>query len=184
MIMCHSLKNGGFQGRLGAVRPQLLDAFPRHFEVRTSVRPSVCVTALGRHRESQRLERQMAAKRWHETGFVFTSTVGTPIDDGNALREFDAVVKAAGLPKQRFPDLRHAAITLLGAQGGPPKVIADIVGRSDIRLTRNVYQHVFQLAKREAADKMNELSIEATGGEEKSGLATAFATVGQAGPVD
>ncbi len=151
---------------------------------RTIELPAVCVTALKRHRESQRLERQMAGKRWHETGFVFTSTIGTPIDDSKVLREFNAIVKAAELPKQRFHDLRHAAITLLGAQGVPLKVIADIVGHSDIRLTQNVYQHVFQPAKREAADKMNELLIEATGGKEKSRFATGFATVGQAGAVN
>lgn len=151
---------------------------------RTIELPAVCVTALKRHRETQRLERQMAGKRWQETGFIFTSTIGTPIDDGKVLREFNAIVKAAGLPKQRFHDLRHAAITLLGAQGVPLKVIADIVGHSDIRLTQNVYQHVFQPAKREAADKMNDLLIEATGGKEKSGFATGFATVGQAGAVN
>lgn len=117
-------------------------------------------------------------------GHVFVSTIGTPIDDPKVLRESDAIVKAAGLPKLRFHDLRHAAITLLGAQGVPLKVTAEIVGHSDIRLTQNVYQHVFQPAKREAADKMNELLIEATGGKKKSGFATAFATVRQAGPVN
>jgi hypothetical protein len=44
-------------------RPRLLEAFPRHFEVRTCMLPSVCVTALERRRWSQRLERQTAGKR-------------------------------------------------------------------------------------------------------------------------
>jgi integrase len=69
-----------------------------------------------------------------------TSTIGTPIGGRKILREFDALVAAAKLPKQRFHDLRHACIPLLGAQGVPLKVISEIVGHSDIRLTQNVYQ--------------------------------------------
>ena len=94
--------------------------------------------ALKKHQKRQEGERQWTGTRWHDTGHVFTTTIGTPIDDRKILREFDALVKAAGLPKQRFHDLRHAAITLLGAQGVPLKVIAEIVGHSDIRPTQNV----------------------------------------------
>jgi hypothetical protein len=36
-------------------------------------------------------------------------------------------------------------------------MISEIVGHSDIRLTQNVYQQMFQPAKREAASKMNDL---------------------------
>jgi integrase len=35
-------------------------------------------------------------------------------------------------------------------------VIAEIVGHSDVRLTQNVYQHVYQDAKRQAAKKMDD----------------------------
>jgi len=81
----------------------------------------------------------------------------TPEDDRKILKGFNNLVKPAGLPKQRFHDLRHACISLLGAQGVPLKVIAEIVGRSDIRLTQNVYQHVYHEAKAEAATKMDAL---------------------------
>ena len=73
--------------------------------------------------------------------------------------------------------LRHAAVTLLGARGVPLKAIAEIVGHSDIRLTRNVYQHVFQPAKREAADQMNALLEDAVARVPvEKGLATKPAT--------
>ncbi len=97
----------------------------------------------------------MAGADWQVTGHVFTSSIGTPIDDRKILKEFNALVETAKLPKQRFHDLRHACVSLLGAQGVPLKVIAEIVGHSDIRLTQNVYQHVYQEAKAEAAAKMD-----------------------------
>jgi integrase len=124
---------------------------------RTIELPTSCVTALKAHSERQRQERQLAGSRWAETSHVFTSTIGTPIDDRKILKEFDALVAAAKLPKQRFHDLRHACISLLGAQDVPLKVIAEIVGHSDIRLTQNVYQHVYQEARHDAAVKMDEL---------------------------
>ena len=124
---------------------------------RTIQLPEVCIDALRAHWTRQQAEREWAGSAWHQTPFVFTSKIGTPLDDRRVLLEFTRLVKFAGLPKQRFHDLRHACISLLAAQGVPLKVISEIVGHSDIRLTQNVYQHVFQPAKREAASKMNDL---------------------------
>jgi hypothetical protein len=39
----------------------------------------------------------------------------------------------------------------------PLKVIAEIVGHSDVRLTQNLYQHVYREAKRDAAGKIDAL---------------------------
>ena len=141
---------------------------------RTVELPASCTTALKAHQERQQQERALAGAGWVETGYVFTSTKGTPIDDRKILKDFDSLVKAAGLPKQRFHDLRHACISLLGAQGVPLKVVAEIVGHSDIRLTQNVYQHVYQEAKRDAADKMDAL-LSAVQAAEKP-VATSVAT--------
>jgi len=117
--------------------------------------PAICVTALKDHRARQVKERAFAGDRWKETGFIFTSTIGTPLGERNVLRDFDAIVKKAGLPKRRIHDLRHTAISLLAANGVPLKTISGIVGHSDVRLTENIYRHVFSEEKREAAAKMD-----------------------------
>jgi len=75
---------------------------------------------------------------------------------------------------RRFHGLRHACISLLGAQSVPLEVIAEIVGHSDVRLTQNVYQHVYDDAKREAAGKMDALLIAASAAEKP--VATKVAT--------
>jgi integrase len=69
---------------------------------RTLNLPATCVTGIRTHLNRQQRERTLAGLRWKETGHVFTSTIGTPIDDRKILKEFNALVKAAGLPKQRF----------------------------------------------------------------------------------
>ena len=56
----------------------------------------------------------------------------------------------------------------------PLKVIAEIVGHSDIRLTQNIYQHVYQESKKEAASKMDELLTKATAPD--APVATSVAT--------
>jgi len=124
---------------------------------RTIDLPTACVAALRSHKERQEQERIIAGSRWIETDHVFTSRKGTPIDDRKILKEFNALVEAAKLPKQRFHDLRHACISLLGAMGVPLKVIAEIVGHSDVRLTQNVYQHVYRERERDPGNKIDGL---------------------------
>jgi len=121
---------------------------------RTITLPLTCIASLRRHCERQQTERAFAGDSWIETGYVFTTTIGTPIDDRNALRAFDALLTAAKLPKIRIHDLRHTCVSLLAAQGIPLKTISEIIGHSDIRLTQNVYEHVFAEARQDAADAM------------------------------
>jgi integrase len=70
------------------------------------------------------------------------------------LRDFYALLVVAKLGRRRFHDLRHAAVSLLAAQGVDDKTIAEIVGHSDVRLTKNVYQHSEQKRKRAGLAKV------------------------------
>ena len=60
-------------------------------------------------------------------------------------------------PAMRYHDLRHSAASFLAAQGVSITVAKEILGHSDIRLTANVYTHVLDAAKRDAADAMDRL---------------------------
>jgi integrase len=64
-----------------------------------------------------------------------------------------------------FHDLRHACLSLLAAQGVPARVAMEMAGHSDIRLTQNIYTHVFDEAKRQAADVMDVLFSNASEGD-------------------
>jgi integrase len=89
-------------------------------------------------------------------GFVFTSTIGTPHDGSGVSRRFHAALEAAGLPRQRFHDLRHACASLLLVQGVAPRVVMEILGHSQISLTMNTYSHVIPELQRDAAARMDE----------------------------
>jgi len=83
--------------------------------------------------------------------------VGTPLDGITVTRRFQALLARAGLPRQRFHDLRHACASLLLAQGVAPRVVMETLGHSQISLTMNTYSHVVPSLGRAAADRMDEL---------------------------
>ena len=98
-----------------------------------------------------------AGPRWVDSGLVFTSTIGTPLEPRNVLRQFKAHLKTAGLPDQRFHDLRHCAATMLIAEGLPISVVSEMLGHSLTSTTMDVYAHVLPIAQRHAADMMERL---------------------------
>lgn len=121
---------------------------------RTVPLPATTVRALRSHRARQLQERLLAGTRWQETGFVFTTSIGTPCDPHSVRRRYKAALKAAGLPTQRFHDLRHACASFLLAQGVQPRAVMETLGHSQISLTMNTYAHVMPTLLRDAADKM------------------------------
>ena len=107
------------------------------------------------HRIRQRWERLAAGAVWHDTGYVFTSPIGTRLGPRNALREFHALCWTAGVPVIRLHDLRHPCATLLLAQSVNPRVVMETLGHSQISLTMNTYSHVLPALQAEAAAKLD-----------------------------
>jgi integrase len=117
--------------------------------------PSMAVSALRAHRTRQRMERLVAGSRWTESGFVFTTGIGTPLEAGRVSRAFHAALTKAGLPSVRFHDLRHSCATFLLAQGMTLEDVKQQLGHSSITLTSNTYSHVLEGRQRERARVMD-----------------------------
>ncbi len=147
----HALQRVG--GHLELVPPKSLASR------RVVALPAFVVGALHAQRLRQRRDRLLAGSRWRadDRGLVFTTTVGTPMDGIAVTRRFQAVLREAGLPHQRFHDLRHACASLLLAQGVAPRVVMETLGHSQISLTMNTYSHVIPALGRAAADEMDAL---------------------------
>ena len=124
---------------------------------RTITLPPVVVSALRLHRARQLQERLLAGANWQDTGLVFTTTIGTPMDARNLTKRFQKALKGAGLPKKRFHDLRHTCASLLLVQGVHPRVVMEILGHSQMSLTMDTYSHVMPTLQQEAAGLMEAL---------------------------
>jgi integrase len=138
------------------VRTTLRTAEPKSLRSRRTIHmPTVVVTALKSHRTQQLKDRLAAGGDWQDSGLVFTSPIGTPLDPRSVTREYRALLAGANLPAVRFHDLRHTAATLLLAQGVDPRTIMETLGHSQISLTLNTYSHVLPALQQEAADKLD-----------------------------
>jgi integrase len=122
---------------------------------RTITLPDVVVTSLRGHHTRQRMERLVAGTRWVNTGHVFATTIGTPIEAAAVTRAFRRGLLRAALPRSRFHDLRHAAATFLLAQGFSLEDVKNLLGHSSIVLTSNTYGHVVERRQLEVAAGMD-----------------------------
>lgn len=102
------------------------------------------VESLKDHHKRQNEERARLGSLWKNSGLVFTSTVGTPVDVGNlTYRSFRPLLRRAGLSQVRVHDLRHTAATLLLGKGVVhPKIVQEMLGHSTITQTMDTYSHV------------------------------------------
>jgi integrase len=113
---------------------------PKSDRSRRTIRmPQIVVTALKAHRKQQLKERMALGCAWQDSGLVFVSPLGTPLDPRNVTREFQAMLAASpNVPRIRFHDLRHTAATLLLAQGVDPRTIMDVGSLADQPDTQHV----------------------------------------------
>ena len=122
--------------------------------------PPFVADALREHRRRQMAER---GAEWSLSGFVFTTAVGTPLDHRNATRYFQSAIERAGLPHQRFHDLRHACATLLIEQGVDLATVSRMLGHADLRTTADTYAHLTDRMLQHAASRMDEVLRPAAG---------------------
>jgi integrase len=125
---------------------------------RTLALPRRCVEVLRQHMDQQEQERLIAGELWQEHGFVFASTVGTPLNANNVIRAFRLVTKKAGLGEDWVPrEMRHTFVSVLSANGVPVESIALLAGHDRTATTELVYRHEIRPALTQGAEVMDKI---------------------------
>ncbi|MGW2669289.1 tyrosine-type recombinase/integrase [Streptomyces sp. NPDC001272] len=138
-------------------RGVLYDGDPKSRRRRVVPLPALCVAPLRWHRMRQAEIRAKAGESWQDSGYVFVTRNGRPVEPRNVYRSFTRIAQTAGLRVIRLHDARHGTATLLTAAGVAPRVVMEILGHSQISVTMNVYTHVVQDTQREAISHMDRL---------------------------
>ena len=127
----------------------------KNHQVRTLDMPAFAMAAMRRHRTRQREARLLAGSRWKDAGYVFTTSIGTPIDAGNLTTKFHKMLSDAELPRQRWHELRHSAASLMLALGATMQEVQAMMGHSQISVTMDYYAHLMPGALKGVADRMD-----------------------------
>ena len=122
--------------------------------VRTIAMPSLLTHALRDHRDRQAAE-QADALVWVDERLVFTTHVGTWLDPQNVYKQWHDLCDRAGVRRCRPHDLRHTAASLLLMQGTDMRTVMDVLGHSRMATTSDLYTHVLDEVKADAATRMD-----------------------------
>lgn len=102
-------------------------------------------------------------KKWklacpvNELGLIFPNQEGNPINYSNMMqRHFLPGLKAAGLPKYRFHDLRHTYASIMLVQTKDIKYVQTQLGHSSPMVTLNIYAHLLKPTNQEAVCSFEE----------------------------
>ena len=89
---------------------------------------------------------------YHDNGMVFPGPFGKPLDPATLTRNFENLVRKAGLRHVRLHDRRHFHATLLLQAGTHLKVVKERLGHASIAITADTYSHVAPGIQRAAVD--------------------------------
>jgi len=124
-------------------------------QIRTLDIPAFTVAAIHRHRKRQLEGRLLAGSRWQDTGYEFTSSIGTPINASNPRTRLKAMLTAYELPPLRWHEPRHSAASLMLAQRASIQDMQAMLGHSQISVTMDYYAHLMPGAWPGGADRMD-----------------------------
>lgn len=103
-------------------------------------------------------QRLRAGGLWeNEHNMIFTRANGHFVRFKTLYVHFKNIVKAMGRPEVRFQDVRHTYATLSIQSGVDIKTLSESLGHATVAFTLDVYGHVNEDMRRQAADKLEQL---------------------------
>src|SRR5215472_7308004 len=118
--------------------------------------PDLCVTALTIRKRQQEADRVKAGDGWTETGLVFTTRHGTPIEPRNFNRSLDRCINAARVPRITVHGTRKTCASLLAALDVHPRVAMRVLRHSKIAVTMEIYTEAPSDATRDALRRLGD----------------------------
>jgi integrase len=123
---------------------------------RTLYLPAPLAVELRAHRKRQATEQLHAGREWVAlplgVDLVFRTPFGTAIDPDNFKNRTYKLTEAAGVGRWGPHELRHSSASILLAMGVPLKTVSETLGHSSIRITADVYGHLLEPARKDAAE--------------------------------
>jgi integrase len=113
------------------------------------------VSMLKVHKAAQAAERLRAGKLWIDSGLVFTTEFGGPVEPRNVLRTMETAAAKAGVENVGVHTLRHSAAAAWLDGGVHIKAVADLLGHSSISITGDIYGHASDATTRAAIDGLS-----------------------------
>jgi integrase len=118
--------------------------------------PDLCIAALRLRKRQQDADRERAGDAWIDTGLVFTTRHGTPIEPRNFSRSFDRRVEKAKVAKITVHGTRKTCGSLLATLDVHPRVAMQILRHSKIAVTMEIYTQIPSAATRDALKKLGQ----------------------------
>ncbi|MDO8307000.1 MAG: tyrosine-type recombinase/integrase [Actinomycetota bacterium] len=110
---------------------------------RTLTISNALMAAFDRQQMRQSVQRMSAGDDWVESGYVFTTSHGTPYSLSNLRRRYKRFLAAAGLRYIRLHDIRHT-VAVMALDGGrvPIEQASQAFGHTRIDTTKQIYAGV------------------------------------------
>jgi len=110
------------------------------------------VEILHQHRRRQVQAAELVGDGWQQTGYVFTTVIGTPQHPDNVSKRFVDLVRTLDVTYLTLHGLRHTHATHLLAIGQNPRMVSERLGHADVAFTLQTYGHVLPGHQRQAAE--------------------------------
>jgi integrase len=141
---------------LSRVGRRLILTEPKTARSRRTVPLSPAVVSILRtHKAAQAAERLHAGSLWTDTGLVFTTETGGPIEPGKVLHAIINAATKAGIADVGVHTLRHSAAVAWLEAGVHIRAVADLLGHSSIAMTDDIYGHTSDATTRAAIDGLS-----------------------------
>jgi integrase len=118
--------------------------------------PDPLIVLFKAHRERQQRERAAACDLWQDTGYVFTTPTGAPLNPRSDYTDWKQLLDRAGVPERRLHDARHTAATVLLLLGVTERTVMSVMGWSSTAMAAR-YQHVVAAVRRDVATQVGGL---------------------------
>lgn len=115
------------------------------------------IPVLQAHREAQNKKKAFLGELYDSSlNLVFCNSKGNYLDAGNVRKQLKKVTTSIGAPDITFHNLRHSFATMLfEVDGIKAKTVQEILGHSNISTTLDIYTHVHESIKKDAANMLN-----------------------------
>lgn len=118
--------------------------------------PEIVTAALRARRRACDEACEAAGESWQETGLVFTTASGRPVEPSNFRRSFANACDKAKVRKVHVHATRKTCASLLVALDVHPRVAMQILRHSQISVTMNIYSEVSSEETRRALKKLGD----------------------------